>query len=118
MQYLFSVILIVFAFAFVLVSHKFGYGLMDAGGMVSLAEQWTTVPPQHICKSQEIAEERCVLENVFFCYFEVCHTSTYAPAITTMSTKKKNVIQNQTGLLSLKAIISTLDEHFYYWYAR
>ncbi|XP_060876735.1 furin-like protease 2 isoform X2 [Metopolophium dirhodum] len=40
------------------VSHKFGYGLMDAGGMVSLAEQWTTVPPQHICKSQEIAEER------------------------------------------------------------
>lgn len=33
---------------------------MDAGGMVSLAEQWTTVPPQHICKSQEIAEERYV----------------------------------------------------------
>lgn len=32
---------------------------MDAGGMVALAEQWTTVPPQHICKSQEIAEERC-----------------------------------------------------------
>lgn len=31
---------------------------MDAGAMVSLAEQWTTVPPQHICKSQEIGEER------------------------------------------------------------
>lgn len=40
------------------VSHKFGYGLMDAGAMVSLAEQWTNVPPQHICKSQEINEER------------------------------------------------------------
>ncbi|XP_066589847.1 furin-like protease 2 isoform X2 [Prorops nasuta] len=40
------------------VSHKFGYGLMDAGGMVNLAEQWTNVPPQHICKSQEISEER------------------------------------------------------------
>lgn len=40
------------------VSHKFGYGLMDAGAMVTLAEQWTTVPPQHICKSQEINEER------------------------------------------------------------
>jgi proprotein convertase subtilisin/kexin type 5 len=40
------------------VSHKFGYGLMDAGDMVSLAEQWTNVPPQHICKSQEINEER------------------------------------------------------------
>lgn len=33
---------------------------MDAGAMVSLAEQWTTVPPQHICKSQEIAEERLI----------------------------------------------------------
>lgn len=40
------------------VSHKFGYGLMDAGGMVSLAEQWTIVPPQHICKSREINEDR------------------------------------------------------------
>ncbi|RLU19494.1 hypothetical protein DMN91_008051 [Ooceraea biroi] len=40
------------------VSHKFGYGLMDAGAMVSLAEQWTNVPPQHICKSDEINEER------------------------------------------------------------
>lgn len=40
------------------VSHKFGYGLMDAGAMVTLAEQWTSVPPQHICKSQEISEER------------------------------------------------------------
>lgn len=40
------------------VSHKFGYGLMDAGDMVSLAEQWTIVPSQHICKSQEINEER------------------------------------------------------------
>lgn len=40
------------------VSHKFGYGLMDAAAMVTLAEQWTTVPSQHICKSQEIKEER------------------------------------------------------------
>ncbi|XP_055845205.1 furin-like protease 2 isoform X2 [Episyrphus balteatus] len=39
-------------------SHKFGYGLMDAGGMVSLAEQWTSVPPQHICKSRENNEDR------------------------------------------------------------
>ncbi|XP_074107008.1 furin-like protease 2 isoform X1 [Cotesia typhae] len=42
------------------VSHKFGYGLMDAGAMVNLAEQWTNVPPQHICKSQEINEERSI----------------------------------------------------------
>ncbi|KAJ8965046.1 hypothetical protein NQ314_004447, partial [Rhamnusium bicolor] len=40
------------------VSHKFGYGLMDAGALVTLAEKWTTVPPQHICKSQELIEDR------------------------------------------------------------
>nr|XP_017011802.2 furin-like protease 2 isoform X4 [Drosophila takahashii] len=39
-------------------SHKFGYGLMDAGAMVSLAEQWSSVPPQHICKSRENNEDR------------------------------------------------------------
>lgn len=40
------------------VSHKFGYGLMDAGAMVNLAEQWTNVPPQHICKSPEHIKEQ------------------------------------------------------------
>lgn len=50
-------------------SHKFGYGLMDGGGMVALAEKWTTVPPQHICKSQEIAEERYTKSLSFlFCF--------------------------------------------------
>lgn len=32
-----------------LVSHSFGYGLMDATTMVRLARKWKTVPPQHIC---------------------------------------------------------------------
>ncbi|KAF6208084.1 hypothetical protein GE061_016534 [Apolygus lucorum] len=40
------------------VSHKFGYGLMDGGAIVSLAEQWTNVPPQHICKSPEVNDDR------------------------------------------------------------
>lgn len=31
------------------VSHKFGYGLMDAGAMVDLAKRWKPVPTQHIC---------------------------------------------------------------------
>nr|CAD7261534.1 unnamed protein product [Timema shepardi] len=46
------------------VSHKFGYGLMDAGAIVSLAEQWTNVPLQHICKSQEVSEDRCVYSGL------------------------------------------------------
>uniref|UniRef100_A0A5S6QDY8 P/Homo B domain-containing protein n=1 Tax=Trichuris muris TaxID=70415 RepID=A0A5S6QDY8_TRIMR len=32
------------------VSHYFGYGLMDAGAMVRLARNWTTVPEQHECR--------------------------------------------------------------------
>lgn len=31
------------------VSHSFGFGLMDAGAMVKLASNWTTVPEQHKC---------------------------------------------------------------------
>ncbi|KAB7507163.1 Furin-like protease 2 [Armadillidium nasatum] len=33
------------------VSHKFGYGLMDAGAMVNLARRWRSVPPQHVCQT-------------------------------------------------------------------
>lgn len=46
------------------VSHKFGYGLMDAAAMVNLAEKWTTVPAQHICKSREIDEARYIESSV------------------------------------------------------
>lgn len=46
------------------VSHKFGYGLMDAGGMVNLAEKWIAVPAQHICKSREINEDRQIQGSV------------------------------------------------------
>ncbi|CAN8004965.1 unnamed protein product, partial [Ixodes hexagonus] len=31
------------------VSHSFGYGLMDADAMVTLAKRWTTAPPQKMC---------------------------------------------------------------------
>ncbi|XP_066273670.1 furin-like protease kpc-1 isoform X2 [Branchiostoma lanceolatum] len=31
------------------VSHAFGFGLMDAGAMVNLAERWQNVPPQRVC---------------------------------------------------------------------
>ncbi|XP_033109522.1 furin-like protease kpc-1 [Anneissia japonica] len=31
------------------VSHKFGFGLMDANAIVSLAEEWQPLPEQHVC---------------------------------------------------------------------
>ena len=33
-----------------LVSHSFGYGLMDAAAMVRLARVWNTVTPQQFCE--------------------------------------------------------------------
>ena len=33
-----------------LVSHSFGYGLMDAAAMVQLARVWKTVPEQQRCE--------------------------------------------------------------------
>lgn len=38
------------AFWWGVVSHSFGYGLMDAGAMVKLAKRWKTVPAQHKCE--------------------------------------------------------------------
>lgn len=46
---------------FYLVSHKFGYGLMDGGALVTMAEQWTNVPLQKICRSREDNKQRFVL---------------------------------------------------------
>ncbi|GAB6022556.1 Furin-like protease 2 [Chamberlinius hualienensis] len=42
------------------VSHKFGYGLMDAEAMVSLAERWLPVPPQKICELPPDMMERSI----------------------------------------------------------
>lgn len=52
--------LLVTLIGFFAVSHKFGFGLMDGEAMVNLAEQWTSVPAQHICKTPVIAENRLV----------------------------------------------------------
>lgn len=40
------------------VSHSYGYGLLDAGAMVALAQNWTTVPPQRKCIVDILTEPR------------------------------------------------------------
>merc|ERR1712038_2016725 len=32
------------------VSHRYGYGLMDAEAMVEMSRRWISVPPQHFCE--------------------------------------------------------------------
>uniref|UniRef100_A0A665V401 Furin (paired basic amino acid cleaving enzyme) b n=1 Tax=Echeneis naucrates TaxID=173247 RepID=A0A665V401_ECHNA len=43
------------------VSHSYGYGLLDAGTMVALAQNWTTVGPQHQCVHTMLGEPRLVV---------------------------------------------------------
>lgn len=31
------------------VNNKFGFGAIDCGKMVEVAQTWTNVPPQHLC---------------------------------------------------------------------
>jgi len=40
------------------VSHKFGYGLLDAAAIVKYAEQWKSVPAQKICETPSQSKER------------------------------------------------------------
>lgn len=42
------------------VSHSYGYGLLDAGAIVALALNWTTVAPQHQCIQPMLTEPRSV----------------------------------------------------------
>ncbi|KAL0870656.1 hypothetical protein ABMA27_005604 [Loxostege sticticalis] len=42
------------------VSHSFGYGLLDAAGMVRLAKTWRTVPPQRRCELAAPRSQRAI----------------------------------------------------------
>lgn len=45
-------------FHFLVVSHSYGYGLLDASAMVALAQNWTSVGPQHKCVIDMLTEPR------------------------------------------------------------
>uniref|UniRef100_A0A8D0AH61 Furin (paired basic amino acid cleaving enzyme) b n=1 Tax=Sander lucioperca TaxID=283035 RepID=A0A8D0AH61_SANLU len=48
------------------VSHSYGYGLLDAGAMVALAQNWTTVGPQHQCVHTMLTEPRDIGNKLVF----------------------------------------------------
>lgn len=45
------------------VSHSYGYGLLDAGAMVALAKNWTSVGPQRKCIIDILPEPKWVSEG-------------------------------------------------------
>ena len=45
-------------------NHKFGYGLMDAGAIVDMAEKWRNVPLQHICQSATMIADMQIPDGV------------------------------------------------------
>uniref|UniRef100_A0AAQ6AMV2 P/Homo B domain-containing protein n=1 Tax=Amphiprion ocellaris TaxID=80972 RepID=A0AAQ6AMV2_AMPOC len=48
------------------VSHSYGYGLLDAGAIVGLAQNWTTVGPQHQCVNTMLTEPRDIGNKLVF----------------------------------------------------
>ncbi|CAM9404633.1 unnamed protein product [Lampetra planeri] len=46
------------------VSHSYGYGLLDAGTMVSLATNWTTVGPQRICSIDLSSDHKSISDRL------------------------------------------------------
>ncbi|XP_070956760.1 furin isoform X2 [Macaca nemestrina] len=61
------------------VSHSYGYGLLDAGAMVALAQNWTTVGPQRKCiidiltEPKDIGKRLEVRKTVTACLGEPNH---------------------------------------------
>uniref|UniRef100_A0A8B9KYR3 Furin n=1 Tax=Astyanax mexicanus TaxID=7994 RepID=A0A8B9KYR3_ASTMX len=49
-----------------LVSHSYGYGLLDASAMVALARNWSSVGPQHKCVIDMLTEPRDVRNHLMF----------------------------------------------------
>ena len=45
-------------------NHKFGYGLMDAGAIVDMAEKWRNVPLQHICQSATMIADMQIPDGI------------------------------------------------------
>lgn len=39
-------------------NHLFGFGVLDAGGMVTLSKQWRSVPPRYHCEAGAILEQQ------------------------------------------------------------
>lgn len=46
-----------------LVSHKFGYGVLDGAVLVNRARHWITVPPQVNCTVDAVLNNRCVCQD-------------------------------------------------------
>jgi len=50
-----------------LVSHHFGYGLLDVAAMVDVARNWTRVPEQHRCEITSRHASRSISVVCFSC---------------------------------------------------
>ncbi|XP_073724638.1 furin (paired basic amino acid cleaving enzyme) b isoform X2 [Misgurnus anguillicaudatus] len=49
-----------------LVSHSYGYGLLDASAIVTSAQNWTSVGPQHKCIINMLTEPRDIKNHLIF----------------------------------------------------
>uniref|UniRef100_A0A3Q2WTK3 Furin (paired basic amino acid cleaving enzyme) b n=1 Tax=Haplochromis burtoni TaxID=8153 RepID=A0A3Q2WTK3_HAPBU len=93
------------------VSHSYGYGLLDTGALVALAQNWTSVGPQHQCVNTMLSEPRDIGNKLVFsksvdaCWGRPEHVSSleHVQARLTLS-------YNQRGKLAIH-LISPLGTH-------
>lgn len=49
-------------------NHLFGFGVLDAGSIVTLAKQWRTVPARYHCEAGELSKTRYEFQILFLLY--------------------------------------------------
>ena len=65
-------------------SHSFGYGLMDATGMVKLAKKWKKVGPQRVYETNE------PIENTYVYTYSLSFIMSYCAFTVLMSRLREN----------------------------
>lgn len=67
-------------------NHLFGFGVLDAGSMVTLAKQWRTVPARYHCEAGEYAHIRFVKTlYAWLSIFSISYFCFYIVAIFTIN---------------------------------
>ncbi|KAM9854075.1 furin (paired basic amino acid cleaving enzyme) b [Aulostomus maculatus] len=87
------------------VSHSYGYGLLDAGAIVTLAQNWTSVRPQRKCVNTMLTEPRDIGNKLVFsrsvdaCWGRPEHVSSLEHVQARLT-----VLHNQRGKLAIHLI--------------
>ncbi|KAL5015232.1 hypothetical protein ScPMuIL_009502 [Solemya velum] len=90
-------------------SHKYGFGLMDCGYMVELAQKWKNVPDQQICSTDLQTVNRYISSNqceIFRIDMSQCHDKT-GEQIDQLEHTQINIIMDHTRRGDVQLILKS-----------